>query len=132
MKFYKCELCGNIIEMVHESGQKVVCCGKEMKELIPGTTDGDKEKHVPVVKQDGCKICVLVGENAHPMEDSHYIQWIAIETTKGVHRKCLKPGERPKAVFAIGKSENLIAAYAYCNVHELWKCDICKEVESDC
>lgn len=121
MKFFKCETCGNIVEMVKESGVNVMCCGTQMKELVPGTTDAAVEKHVPVAAVDGNKVSVVVGEVEHPMADEHYIEWIVIETTNGSQKKLLKPGQAPKAEFLLADGEVLVATYAYCNLHGLWK-----------
>ena len=84
MKFYVCETCGNFVEMVKESGAPMSCCGKNMTELIPGTSDGAAEKHVPEFKVEGNKVIVNVGSVDHPMIDVHYIEWIEVETVKGV------------------------------------------------
>ena len=84
MKYYICEHCGNIIEYVKQTAVPVMCCGQKMTELVPGTSDGAHEKHVPVVTVDGDKVVVEVGAVEHPMVETHYIQWIAIETTKGI------------------------------------------------
>lgn len=92
-----------------------------MKEIIPNTTDASAEKHVPVIKVDGRHVVVEVGSVAHPMVDVHYIEWIALETDKGNQRKKLKPGDAPKAEFALLEGEKVIAAYAYCNLHSLFK-----------
>lgn len=121
MKFYVCETCGNFVEMVKESGVPMMCCGKQMKELVPGTSDGAAEKHVPVYKVDGNKVVVTVGSVEHPMLDAHYIEWIAIETVKGVQRKTLKPEEKPSAEFVLTEDDSVVAVYAYCNLHGLWK-----------
>ena len=83
MKFYVCEHCGNIIQFVKESGVPVMCCGQKMSEIIPGTSDGAAEKHVPVIKQEGQKVIVEVGSVEHPMVDVHYIEWIILESEKG-------------------------------------------------
>lgn len=123
MKFYKCNVCGNLVEMVKESGVTMVCCGQDMTELIPGTSDGAHEKHVPVYKVDGCKVSVNVGAMDHPMLDEHYIEWVIVETDKGVYRINLKPEEAPKVEIKIADSENVIAVYAYCNLHGLWKAE---------
>lgn len=123
MKFYKCNVCGNLVEMVKESGVTMVCCGQNMTELIPGTSDGAHEKHVPVYKVDGCKVSVNVGAMDHPMLDEHYIEWVIVETDKGVYRINLKPEEAPKVEIKIADSENVIAVYAYCNLHGLWKAE---------
>ena len=121
MRFFVCEHCGNIVEMVKDKGVPVMCCGQKMTELIPGTSDGAAEKHVPVVKVDGNRVSVIVGEVEHPMVDAHYIEWIAIETSKGVQRKKLKPEQSPKAEFMLTDGESVEAVYAYCNLHGLWK-----------
>ncbi len=121
MKFYICEHCGNIIAMVKDTGVPVMCCGQRMKEIIPGTTDAAQEKHVPVVKVEDRLVTVDVGAVAHPMLEAHFIEWVALETTMGNQRKQLKPGDAPKACFALLPGEEVIAAYAYCNLHSLWK-----------
>lgn len=121
MKFYVCEHCGNIIEYVKDAGVPVMCCGEKMKEMIPGTSDGAVEKHVPVIKVDGRKVTVEVGSAAHPMLDAHYIQWIVLETEQGMQRKYLNPGDAPKAEFMLSDSDKVVAAYEYCNLHGLWK-----------
>ncbi len=121
MKFFVCEKCGNFVGMIKESGAPMVCCGEKMKELVPGTSDGAAEKHVPVVKLEGKKVIVTVGEVEHPMVDAHYIEWIAIETAKGAQRKVLKPGQKPELEFILTDDDSFVAAYAYCNLHGLWK-----------
>ena len=122
-RFFYCKHCGNIIGMIHNSGVPVVCCGEKMEELIPGTVDAAKEKHVPVITKKCSKVTVAVGEVEHPMEEKHYIQWIYLQTEKGGQRKCLKPGDAPVAVFSL-TDDKAIAAYAYCNLHGLWKADL--------
>ena len=121
MKFYICKHCGNSVEMIEDAGVPVSCCGQNMTELVPGTSDGAAEKHVPVVAVDGNKVTVTVGEVEHPMLDAHYIVWIAIETSKGAQRKMLQPSEAPKAEFLLAEGETLVATYAYCNLHGLWR-----------
>ena len=121
MKFYRCDHCGNIVTFVHSAGVPVMCCGQKMTELVPGTTDGAVEKHVPVVNVEGNQVRVQVGSVEHPMLEEHYIQFIAIETQQGSQTKYLKPGEKPQAVFALAEGDQLVAAYEYCNLHGLWK-----------
>lgn len=121
MKFYTCEHCGNILAFVKEVGVPVTCCSNKMKELVPGTSDGATEKHVPVIERSGNIVTVRVGDVAHPMLEEHWIEWIALETKEGNQRKVLKAGEEPKAVFAITETDEVIAAYEYCNLHGLWK-----------
>ena len=100
-----------------------MCCGQKMDEIVPGTTDAAQEKHVPVISVDGNTVTVEVGSVEHPMLEEHYIQWISIETREGNQRKILKPGEAPKAVFALTEGDELVAAYEYCNLHGLWKAE---------
>jgi superoxide reductase len=119
-KFFICEHCGNIIEYVKETGVPVMCCGQKMTELVPGTSDGAHEKHVPVVTIDGCKVTVEVGSVEHPMVDVHYIPWVALVTESAIYRKHLKPGQAPVAEFLLG-DEKPVAVYAFCNLHGLWK-----------
>lgn len=121
MKLFKCEKCGNIIAMVHESGAPVVCCGEKMVELVPNTTDAAQEKHVPVIAVDGQKVTVTVGSVDHPMMEEHYITFIVLETKQGRQRKVLNPGEAPKAEFMICEGDEVVAAYEYCNLHGFWK-----------
>jgi superoxide reductase len=121
MKFYICETCGNIITHVNASGVPVVCCGKPMKELVPGTTDAAVEKHVPVYAVEGNTVTVQVGSVEHPMLDVHFIQWVAVESKEGVQIKYLQPGQAPAATFALTEGDELVAVYEYCNLHGLWK-----------
>ena len=121
LKFYKCKHCGNIVAVVKASGAPISCCGEKMTEIVPGTTDAAVEKHVPVVEVKDGKVIVTVGEVAHPMAPEHYIEWIAISTDHGNQRKILKPGDKPMACFALCDGEKFEAAYAYCNLHSLWK-----------
>jgi len=123
-KFVICRECGNLVEMVNDSGVKMICCGQEMQELVANTVDAAKEKHVPVVEVEGNKVTVKVGDVAHPMVEEHYIQWVYLLTENGVQRKCLKPGEEPVAVFAVAEGDKAIEAYEYCNLHGLWKKEI--------
>lgn len=121
MKYYICEHCGNIIEYAKESGVPVMCCGQKMSELVPGTSDGAYDKHVPVVTVDGNHILVEVGSVEHPMVEAHYIEWIAIETKKGSQKVKLSYTDAPKAEFLLTEGDEFVAAYAYCNLHGLWK-----------
>ena len=121
IKFYICKHCGNIIAYVENSGVPVICCGEKMSELAPNTTDGAKEKHVPVITVDGNKVTVAVGSVAHPMLPEHFIKWICLQTKQGNQRKLLSPGDKPEAVFLITDDDTVEAAYEYCNLHGLWK-----------
>ena len=95
-----------------------------MKPLVPNTSDGAGEKHVPVITQEGNIVTVSVGSVAHPMLEAHFIQWIILETTAGRQRKELKPGEKPVAVFALTDGDEVVTAYEYCNLHGLWSATI--------
>lgn len=120
-KFYVCKHCGNMVAFVKDAGVPIMCCGEKMSEVIPCTTDAAVEKHIPVYEVKDGKVFVSVGEVEHPMADVHYIEWISIQTDKGNQRKCLTPGQKPEAVFAICDDETVEAVYAYCNLHGLWK-----------
>lgn len=122
-KFFLCERCGNLVGIVKESGVPMMCCGQKMTELKPNTSDGAQEKHVPVLFREGDKVTVQVGSVAHPMLPAHYIEWISLETKQGNQRKALQPGEAPQAVFALSEGDEPVAAYAYCNLHGLWKAE---------
>ena len=121
VRFYRCAMCGQIVEMIKKKMCPVMCCGKPMEEIIPGTTDASLEKHVPVWEEKDGKVFVTVGAAEHPMLDVHYIEWIVLQTKDGVQRKALKPGDAPKAVFALLEGDEVEAVYAYCNLHSLWK-----------
>ena len=121
MKFYQCAHCGQIVAIVKGTGVPIMCCGEAMKEIVPGTTDAAVEKHVPVIEVNGTNVTVTVGSVEHPMLSEHYIEWIALETKSGNQRKALSPGDAPKACFAICEGDEVVAAYAYCNLHSLWK-----------
>ena len=121
LKFFRCEHCGNIIEMVEDNAVPVVCCGQRMTELVAGTSDGAREKHVPVYEVKDNIVHVKVGEVAHPMIPEHYIEWIVLQTKNGVQRKELNPGDKPEACFALCDGDEVEAVYAYCNLHGLWK-----------
>lgn len=120
VQFFICKHCGNIISMVHSSGVPVVCCGEKMTELVPNSVDGSFEKHVPAITISGNIVSVEVGSVLHPSIEEHYIQWILLQTDKGIQRKCLNPGDAPKAIFTL-TDEKAIAVFEYCNLHGLWK-----------
>lgn len=122
-KFYICEHCGNIIAKVKDAGVPVMCCGKKMKELIPGTMDAAVEKHVPVYQVEDNIVTVTVGSVEHPMLEGHYIEWVSLQCKSGNQRKILKPGDKPSVCFALCDGDEAEAVYAYCNLHGLWKAD---------
>ena len=121
MKFYRCSHCGQIIAIVKKTGVPVICCGEPMKEIVPGTVDASLEKHVPVFEVKGGKVFVTVGAVPHPMLPEHYIEWVSSQTKLGNQRKELKPGDEPKVCFSICEDDEVLAVYAYCNLHSLWK-----------
>jgi superoxide reductase len=116
---YKCEVCGNIVAVVHAGEGELVCCGKPMNLMTENTVDAAKEKHVPVLEKtaDGWK--VKVGSVAHPMEDKHYIEWIELVADGKSYRAFLKPGMAPEAEFCVKADK--VTAREYCNLHGLWK-----------
>ena len=119
LEIYKCDVCGNIVEVLHQGIGKLVCCGKEMKLLEEKREGEGKEKHLPVIEKSETGIKVKVGSVEHPMDENHYIEWIEIIANEKICRKFLKPGEKPEAKFEI--SADNIEARVYCNLHGLWK-----------
>lgn len=119
-RFFRCQRCGQITNVVKDTDLTMMCCMADMLELIPNTTDASKEKHVPVVVVKKNKIKVYVGEEEHPSLKSHYIEWICLQTKKGCQRVYLRPESDPKAVFYIDDDDEFEAAFAYCNLHGLW------------
>ena len=137
MKFYKCSVCGNIVYKVIDSDMPLTCCGRQMVELRAGMTDGASEKHVPVYSEEGGIVMVKVGAEDHPMTDMHHIEFIAIETDKGVqirfmgkmidNRRCFEgcgekcPDEcKAECCFKLCEGENLLNIYSYCNLHGMY------------
>ncbi|MBM4302217.1 MAG: desulfoferrodoxin [Deltaproteobacteria bacterium] len=119
LQIYKCEVCGNIAEMLHAGAGQMVCCGQPMKLNKENTTDAAKEKHVPVIEKTAAGFKVTVGAVLHPMEQTHYIEWIEVIADGKAYRKFLNPGEAPEATFEL-KAEG-VTAREYCNLHGLWK-----------
>jgi len=119
MEVYKCDLCGNIVEVLHEGEGQLVCCGQPMTLLTENTTDAAQEKHVPVIEKANGGYLVKVGSVAHPMEESHYIEFIELIAGDKVYRQYLKPGGRPEAFFAVESDQ--VSAREYCNLHGLWR-----------
>ena len=116
-KFAKCKECGRIVYVINEGKH---CLGGNMEEIVPNTVEAAREKHIPVATVEGNLVKVIVGEVAHPMLDVHYIEWIGLTTDKGFQIKYLKPGEDPKAEFALLEGETPLEVVAYCNLHGLW------------
>jgi superoxide reductase len=119
LEVYKCDACGNIVEVLHGGGGELVCCGETMKLFIENTVDAAKEKHVPVVDKTADGFKVAVGSVAHPMEEKHYIEWIEVIAGGKTYRQFLKPGEEPEATFCVDADQ--VTAREYCNLHGLWK-----------
>ncbi len=119
LQIYKCEVCGNIVEMLHAGAGQLVCCGQPMNLFKENSVDAAKEKHVPVIEKTAAGFKVKVGSVAHPMEETHYIEWIEVIADGKAYRKFLNPGEAPEATFEI-KAEK-VTAREYCNLHGLWK-----------
>ncbi|HEY8888670.1 MAG TPA: desulfoferrodoxin [Clostridium sp.] len=116
---YKCEICGNIVEVLHSGDGGLICCGQPMTLQVENTVDAAKEKHVPVVEKVDGGVLVKVGAVEHPMLEAHYIEWIEIQTANKMYRKYLNPGDKPEAIFLL--EEEILSAREYCNVHGLWK-----------
>ncbi len=121
IKFYRCKVCGKILVIVNDTMVPTVCCGEIMEEMVPSSTDGAVEKHVPVIEQNRNKVTVKVGAVPHPMTKDHWIMWIVLMTDKGIQKKFLCPGDIPEAQFMLTDGESIIGAYAFCNLHMLWK-----------
>ena len=119
LEVYKCDICGNIVEVLHDGGGELVCCGQPMKLFKENTVDAAKEKHVPVIDKIQGGYTVKVGSVAHPMEEKHYIEWIELIADGKVYRQFLKPGDTPQATFMIEAAS--VSAREYCNLHGLWK-----------
>ena len=116
---YKCNLCGNIVEVVHAGDGELVCCGQPMELLSEKTEGAGEEKHIPVIEKTGAGVVVKVGTVSHVMEDKHYIEWIELIADNTVYRKYLQPGDKAEAAFAVEAAE--LTAREYCNLHGLWK-----------
>jgi superoxide reductase len=119
LNVFKCNICGNIVEVLLVGGGKLTCCGQPMQLLIENTVDASKEKHVPIIEKTANGVKVKVGSVAHPMETVHYIQWIEIIADERSYKQFLNPGDKPEAEFCV--KANNITAREYCNLHELWK-----------
>src|SRR3989344_109907 len=118
-QIYRCNVCGNIVDMLHASDGELVCCEEPMELLKEKTEDVGREKHVPIVEKTETGIMVKVNSVPHPMEKEHYIEWIEIIADEKVYRKFLKPGDKPEAEFCIEAEK--VEAREYCNIHGLWK-----------
>ncbi|MGQ9707944.1 MAG: desulfoferrodoxin [bacterium] len=119
LQIYKCQVCGNIVEVLHPGVGQLVCCGQPMKLLVENTTDAAQEKHVPVIEKTAAGFKVKVGSQPHPMEEKHYIEWVELVTDERAYRQFLAPGQTPEALFPIQAAK--VYAREYCNIHGLWK-----------
>ena len=124
MDFYKCSVCGKIIAIVKEGAADTICCGQVMVKLIPNTSDGAGEKHVPAAEVKDGILSVKVGAVEHPMIEAHHIEWIAVETAMGNQRKVLDPLGKPETTFALLPGDSVKKVYEYCNLHGLWCLDV--------
>lgn len=119
LQIYRCNVCGNLVEVLSAGAGTLVCCGQPMELLKELIEDVGKEKHVPVVERTDTGVKVKIGEIPHPMEEKHYIEWVEITANGEAYRRFLKPGDPPEAVFKVAAKK--VEARAYCNVHSLWK-----------
>jgi superoxide reductase len=121
LEVYKCNACGNIVEVLHGGAGELVCCGQPMELQEAASVDAAKEKHVPVIEKTSSGFKVKVGSTAHPMEEKHYIEWIELIAAGKAYREFLKPGQAPEAEFCVQSSQ--VTAREYCNIHGLWKAE---------
>ena len=119
LEIYRCELCGNIVEVLHAGKGELVCCHQPMRLIVENTVEASKEKHVPVIEKTPQAVKVNVGSVAHPMEEKHYIEWIELLADDKTYLQFLKPGDTPEAVFRVEAAQ--LSVRAYCNLHGLWK-----------
>lgn len=118
--FYRCPICGNIIDIENFSGNVPFCCGHKMEKMTPDDSDGAKEKHVPSCITEEHKVKVSIGSELHPMDKDHHIEWVALETDRGFYKKYIPLSHEPRVCFHLGKDEKAIAVFSYCNLHGLW------------
>ncbi len=121
--FYKCKKCGKVIHMIGKYPCPTMCCGEAMEELVPNTVDASGEKHVPVyeIDRENKIVNIKIGAVEHPMTDEHYIQWIALQTKWNFYFRFLDPGKPAKGTMDLCSKDEVVAVYAYCNLHGLWK-----------
>ncbi len=118
-EIYRCEICGNIVEILHSGIGEIICCNEPMSLLVAGSVDAAQEKHVPVIEKVDGGFKVKVGSVAHPMEEKHYITFIELLADGKLYRQALNPGDAPEAFFALDADQ--VEAREYCNIHGLWK-----------
>jgi superoxide reductase len=119
LEIYKCNVCGNMVEIIHAGLGELVCCAQPMVLMKENTVDAAQEKHVPVIEKIDGGVKVKVGDVAHPMDEKHYIEWIEIITDGKSYRQFLKPGEAPEATFSVEADQ--VTAREFCNLHGVWK-----------
>ncbi len=133
VKFFRCQHCGNLVYVVEDSSVPMVCCGEKMQELVANTVEASVEKHLPVISVNGNEVIVKIGSVDHPMIPTHLINWVYLETSLGGQIKYLAPDVEPAVGFTLNVGETPIAAYAYCNLHGLWKTEVqVAEPENTC
>lgn len=120
MKYYLCEICGNLVELVEEGGGELVCCGQPMRKLEAKETEEGNEKHLPVITKNDKELIVKVGSVSHPMTPEHHIKWIVINYANKCQMIRLTPGSLPEATFIVNEDIKELKVYAYCNIHGLW------------
>lgn len=118
-QIFRCNICGNIVEILNPGEGRLICCGQPMELLLARHTDVGPEKHIPIIEETDEGLKVRVGARDHPMDENHYIQWIELIIDDKVLRKTLKPGDKPEVIFAEKPTEKIITR-AYCNIHGLW------------
>ncbi len=123
-RFYKCAICGNLVEMVNFGGGDLVCCGQNMDLLTANTVEASTEKHIPVVTVENGKVAVKVGSVTHPMTVEHHIEWICLCSDKQSMLKYLKPGDEPAVEFCFDDPSESATVFAYCNLHGLWAANV--------
>lgn len=120
-KFFKCSKCGKIVQIIENGSDELTCCNTNMLEIKANTIEAAIEKHIPVIEHLGDKLIVSVGSIIHPMEENHYIKWISVKTNQTIYQFNLNPGDLPKTEISLRNNEIFEEAYAYCNLHGLWK-----------
>lgn len=125
MTFKKCNRCGQIIGVINDTGMPIICCGEKMETISPCKVEKELgEKHIPVIKQEGNKLTVKVGESLHPSSKDHFVEWVALVTNKGHQRKIINPEDKPIVTFMLDDGEKPLEVYAYCNIHSLWELEV--------
>lgn len=119
MRLFRCEVCGNLVELINDGGGTLVCCGQDMIELPINKEETTFEKHLPVITKDGLKVSVEVGSITHPMTDQHYIEWIVLAEANKVQKVLLQPNDKPEAQFEVTSED--FTVYVYCNIHGFYK-----------